>query len=150
MIPKKKPQIERKKTLEEYISKKRLKSTRQRDIIFEEFFKSPNHHATVDEIYYNVRRNHPGIGYATIYRTLKLFKECGLAKERNFGDGKTRYEPVKSEGDHHDHLICIECGKIICYKNPRIEQYSQEVAQMNHFEVVNYKVELYGYCAECK
>jgi Fur family transcriptional regulator, ferric uptake regulator len=149
LLPKTKPKAERKKTLEEYISKKRLKSTKQRDTIFDEFFNHPGHHITIEELYERVKKQNSKIGYATVYRTLKLFKECGLAFERNFGDGRARYEPVKFEGEHHDHLICIGCGKIIEFENLRIEHYSREIAQLNDFEVVNHKLELYGYCSTC-
>jgi Fur family ferric uptake transcriptional regulator len=145
-----KPKSERKKSLEEYLTKKRLKSTKQRDVIFDEFFNHPGHHITIEELYESVKRKYPKIGYATIYRTLKLFKDCGLAFERNFGDGRARYEPVKFEGEHHDHLICVKCGKIIEFENQRIEYYSKEVARLNDFEVVNHKLELYGYCSSCK
>jgi Fur family ferric uptake transcriptional regulator len=140
----------RKKTLQEFITKKDLKSTRQRDIIFDEFFSYPGQHVTAEELYERVKRLSPKIGYATIYRTLKLFKECALAFERNFGDGRTRYEPVKFEGEHHDHLICIGCGKIIEFEDQRIERYSREVAKLNNFKVTNHKVELYGYCSSCR
>ncbi len=144
-----KPKAERKKALEEYISKKRLKSTKQRDTIFDEFFNHPGQHITVEELYEKVKKQNPKIGYATVYRTLKLFKECALAFERNFGDGKTRYEPVKFEGEHHDHLICIGCGRIIEFENPDIEHSSREVARLNDFKVINHKLELYGYCSTC-
>jgi Fur family ferric uptake transcriptional regulator len=139
-----------KKLLEEHLVKKRLKSTRQRNIIFNEFFSYPGHHVTVEELYERVKRRSPKIGYATIYRTLRLFKDCDLAFERNFGDGRTRYEPVKFEGEHHDHLICIACGKITEFENQKIEHYTREVARQNTFMITNHKVELYGYCSSCK
>jgi Fur family ferric uptake transcriptional regulator len=145
-----KPKTERKKALKEYISKECLKSTKQRNIIFDEFFSYAGHHVTVEELYEKVKKHYPRIGYATIYRTLKLFKKCGLAFERNFGDGRTRYELVKFEGEHHDHLICIGCGKIAEFENQRIEHYSKEVARLNDFEVTNHKLELYGYCSSCR
>jgi Fur family ferric uptake transcriptional regulator len=141
---------ERKKDLQEFISKKQLKSTKQRDIIFDEFFNYLGQHVTVEELYEKIKTHHPRIGYATIYRTLKLFKESGLAFERNFGDGRTRYEPVKFEGEHHDHLICVGCGKIIEFANSQIESCSHQVARLNGFEVLNHKLELYGYCSSCK
>jgi len=145
-----KPKSKGKKTLKEYISKERLKSTKQRDVIFDEFFSYPGHHVTTEELYERVKKRSSKIGHSTVYRTLKLFKDCGLAFERNFGDGRTRYEPVKFEGEHHDHLICIECGKISEFKDRRIEHYSKEVARLNDFEVINHKVELYGYCSSCR
>lgn len=150
LTPKIKQKSERKKALEEFISKKRLKSTKQRDVIFDEFFNYLGQHVTVEDLYEKIKKQHPRIGYATIYRTLKLFKECGLAFERNFGDGRTRYEPVKFEGEHHDHLICLGCGKIIEFANNQIESCSNQVARLNGFEVVNHKLELYGYCPSCQ
>jgi len=149
LISKATPKSERKKALDEYILKKRLKSTKQREIIFDEFFNYPGQHVTVEELYEKLKKQNPKIGYATVYRTLKLFKECRLAFERNFGDGRARYEPVKFEGEHHDHLICIGCGRIIEFANLRIEQYSRGVAKLNDFEVLNHKLELYGYCSSC-
>jgi Fur family ferric uptake transcriptional regulator len=143
------PKAERKKALEKYILKKRLKSTKQRNTIFDEFFDYHGHHVTAEELYERIKKHNPKIGYATVYRTLKLFKECGLAFERNFGDGRARYEPVKFEGEHHDHLICIGCGRILEFENSRIEHYSGEIARLNDFEVVNHKLELYGYCSIC-
>jgi len=149
LIPKTKPKSERKKSLDNYIAKKHLKSTTQRDIIFDQFFNYLGQHVTVDELYESVKRHYPRIGYATIYRTLKLFKECGLAHERNFGNGKAKYEPVKFDGEHHDHLICLGCEKIIEFANNDMESYSLRVARMNKFDVVNHKIELYGYCSCC-
>ena len=145
-----KPKAERKKSLKEYVSKKHLKSTKQRDIIIDEFFSYPGHHVTVEELYEKVKKRYPKIGYTTIYRTLRLFKDCDLAFERNFGDGRARYEPVKFEGEHHDHLICIGCGKITEFENRQVEYYSKEVARLNDFEVTNHKLELYGYCSSCR
>lgn len=150
MSPKLKRKAERKKHLQEYITRKHLKSTNQRNIIFDEFFNYADKHVSVEELYENIKKIHPNIGYATIYRTLKLFKECGLAFERNFGDGRAKYEPVKFEGEHHDHLICIGCGKIVEFINKPIEQHSEQVASLNEFEIVNHKIELYGYCCNCK
>lgn len=149
MLPKTSSKAERKKTLEKYILKKRFKFTKQRDIIFDEFFNHPGCHVTSEELYEKIKKQNPKIGYATVYRTLKLFKECGLAFERNFGDGSARYEPVKFEGEHHDHLICIGCGRIIEFENPRIEHYSSEVARLNNFQIINRKLEIYGYCSYC-
>jgi len=149
LIPRIKPKAERKKSLQEYITRKHLKSTSQRNMIFDEFFNYLGQHITVDELYDRVKKSNPRIGYATIYRTLKLFKECGLAYERNFGDGKAKYEPVKFEGEHHDHLICLGCGKIIEFSNNQIESCSLQVARLNKFNVVNHKLELYGHCSSC-
>jgi len=106
-------------------------------------------YVTVDELYEDVKKHHPRIGYATIYRTLKLFKEYGLAFQRNFGDGPAKYEPVKFEGEHHDHLICLGCGRIIEFANDQIESWSHWVGRINSFNVIDHRLELSGYCSSC-
>jgi Fur family ferric uptake transcriptional regulator len=138
---------EEKKTFREYLTKQGLKSTRQRDLILDEFLRSASHLST-EELYLRLRKKHPGIGYATVYRTLKLFAECGLAEERHFGDGQTRYESMAGE-QHHDHLVCTSCGAIIEFENSRIEELQQKVAQEHGFQIVSHRLELYGKCDKC-
>lgn len=138
-----------KKTFRSYLSEQGLKSTQQREIILDEFLRSGSHLST-EELYLKIRKKHPNIGYATVYRTLKLFSECGIAEEHNFGDGQTRYETVASEEHHHDHLICTRCKKIIEFEDPRIEQMQDEVASRHHFKILNHRLELYGLCADCQ
>ena len=138
---------EEKKTFREYLTKQGLKSTRQRDLILDEFLRSASHLST-EELYLRLRKKHPGIGYATVYRTLKLFAECGIAEERHFGDGQTRYESMVGE-QHHDHLVCTNCGAIIEFENSRIEELQQKVAQEHGFQIVSHRLELYGKCDKC-
>ena len=108
--------------LDAYMAKKGLRSTNQRRVITESFFDSPKH-VTIEELLAQVRERDRRIGYATVYRTLKLFTECGIAAERNFGDGPSRYElSDESTHHHHDHLICIECDKIVEFHDEQIEQ----------------------------
>jgi len=137
---------ERKLVLRKYLATKRLKTTKQREIIFEEFFNHTEDHATVEELYERIKARNPNIGFATIYRTMKLFKECGLAFERHFGEGKTRYEPVNFTGEHHDHIICQDCKKIICFNDPSIEALLSKIASANNLQITNYRLELYGQC----
>ena len=137
---------ERKRVLRDYLAKKRLKITKQREIIFEEFFNHTEDHVSVEELYERIKPKNSKIGFATIYRTLKLFKECGLAFERNFGDGKTRYEPVNFSGEHHDHIICQDCGKIVCFSEQKLYDMLKEIGAKNHFKIDDYKLVLYGKC----
>jgi Fur family ferric uptake transcriptional regulator len=134
--------------LSEYLSGQGLKSTRQRDVVLNAFV-SAGRHLSAEELYLLVKKSNPGIGYATVYRTLKLLAEAGLADERRFEDGFTRYEYNASDG-HHDHLICTRCGRIIEFENERIEQLQQDVARKNRFLVQSHKLELYGLCAACQ
>ncbi len=133
--------------LKAYLEKTGLKSTAQRDYIAETFFKT-NTHISLDELLKKVKRKNSRIGYATVYRTMKLLTECGLALARQFGDGQTRYENLPADG-HHDHIICIKCSKIAEFQNQKIEQLQIEAAKKLGFTVVNHKLELYGYCPDC-
>lgn len=136
------------KIFQDYIARQGLKSTRQRDIILDAFLSS-DRHLSIEELYLKLRAKHPNIGYATVYRTLKLFAESGIAREIHFGDGQTRYEHV-SEGEHHDHLVCTGCGTIIEFENESIEKLQDEVAAAHGFLIKHHKLELYGLCAKCR
>ncbi len=132
----------------QFIKSKGLKATHQRDTIVEAFF-DIHAHTSVDDLYAEIKRRDDSIGYATVYRTLKLLKECGLAREWNFGDGHARYEHVHDVNEHHDHLICLECGTIEEFENGRIEKLQDQVAREHGFTVVRHNMELYGYCRKC-
>ena len=134
--------------LKEYLLKEGLKSTNQRDYIAEVFFKS-NVHISLDELLKKVKRKSPKTGYATVYRTMKILVESGLAVERQFGDGQRRFENIPEDG-HHDHMICLKCSDITEFKNDRIEALQDKTAEEFGFKVVNHKLELYGYCSKCR
>jgi Fur family ferric uptake transcriptional regulator len=134
--------------LDAYMTKKGLRSTDQRKLIVETFFRSDNH-VSIEELLAQVRSKDPRVGYATVYRTLKLLTECGVANERRFGDGLTRYE-LADDVTHHDHLICVGCGDITEFEEPRIEELQERVARKYGFELRSHKHELYGVCPKCK
>lgn len=131
-----------------FIQEKGLKSTRQRHLILDAFLSS-NSHQSIEELYRLLRDSHPCIGYATVYRTLKLFAESGIAREIHFGDGQTRYEPLVA-GEHHDHLVCEQCGQIVEFENEGIERLQAEVAASYGFRIAHHKLELYGLCTACQ
>lgn len=139
---------ELKARLEAYMSRHGLRSTAQRRLVTDIFFQSTEH-LSIEELLQKVRRKEPRVGYATVYRTLKLLKESGLANERHFGDGVSRYE-VAHEDAHHDHLICTECGKIVEFENERIEEIQEELAGKHGFRLTRHKHELYGICPDCQ
>ncbi|OGW19446.1 MAG: transcriptional repressor [Nitrospirae bacterium GWC1_57_7] len=134
--------------LTEYLSEQGLKSTHQRDEILGVFVDA-GRHVSAEELYERVKKVNARIGFATVYRTLRLLTDAGLAQERRFDDGFTRYEYNASDG-HHDHLICTSCGRIIEFENERIEQLQSDVARSKDFEVRSHKLELYGLCSECR
>jgi Fur family ferric uptake transcriptional regulator len=131
-----------------YMAKKGLRSTAQRRLIVDTFFEGASH-MTIEDLLAVVRSRDKGIGYATVYRTLKLLAECGVASERRFGDGLSRYELADEASAHHDHLICTTCGRITEFEEPRIEALQEEIAARHGFAVISHKHEMYGTCREC-
>ncbi len=129
------------------MSEEGLKATKQREEILNTFLNSSGH-KSLSQIYAQVAKANPKIGYVTVYRTLKLLTRLGLATRRKFEDGETRYEPA-SEGSHHDHLICLDCGKIIEFENPTLEALQKGIAQRYRFKISHHLMELYGRCEEC-
>lgn len=140
--------LEKKKQFNAFASLKGLRSTRQRDIILD-IFLSTHQHVSVEELYLKIKSSNPGIGQATVYRTLKLFAEAGLAREVLLHDGQTRYEHVVA-GEHHDHLVCTGCNAIIEFEDETIEKLQKEIAARHGFLIKSHKLEMYGLCANCK
>jgi Fur family ferric uptake transcriptional regulator len=134
--------------LYEYIAEKGLKHSRQRDRIAETFF-AMGGHVSVEELVARVRRLDSRVSVATVYRTMKLLADSGLATARQFGGGQTRYEPAAGRA-HHDHLICTGCGEIVEFANERIESLQEVIAKRHGFAVESHKLELYGRCARCR
>jgi Fur family ferric uptake transcriptional regulator len=130
-----------------FLSQEGLKSTRQRDLIVRIFAESEDH-VGVEDLLRRVKKADPAIGYATVYRTLKLLVQSRLASIRHFGDGFARFEPRLEE--HHDHMICDECGTIIEFNDEEIERLQERVAQKHGFVINRHRLELYGLCSKCQ
>lgn len=140
--------LDKKKAFNTFAAAKGLRSTRQRDIILD-IFLSTHEHISVEELYLKIKASNPGIGHATVYRTLKLFAEAGLAREILLHDGQTRYEHAQA-GEHHDHLVCTGCNAIIEFEDETIEKLQEEIAARHGFLIKNHKMEIYGLCANCR
>lgn len=138
-------EVER-QALARYLEDHNLKHTKQREAILEVFLDAKGH-ITSDDLFQRVRGAHPNIGYTTVYRTLKLLCDAGLAIERNFEDGVTRYE---IEHEHHDHLVCIKCGKIEEFECQMIESAQNDIAAKHGFRILRHRHELYGHCPACR
>ena len=135
--------------LGDYIAERGLKHSRQREQIAQAFLAMTGH-VSVEDVVARVRRDDPHVSVATVYRTMKLLADCGLAIPRQFGgDGQTRYEAAAGRA-HHDHLICTLCGEIVEFANERIEHLQELVARRHGFEVESHRLELYGCCASCR
>jgi len=129
------------------LRERNLKSTGQRDDIARVFF-GLRRHISAEELYAEVKKVNQHVGYATIYRTLKLLKECELLFERHFDEGQARYEVAGEH--HHDHFICDRCAKIIEFENDELEQMQASIAQKLGVLLTHHKMELYGLCSDCR
>ncbi len=138
-------EVER-KALAAYLEEHKLKRTKQREIILDAFLEAHDH-VTSEELYRAIRSCNPRIGYTTVYRTMKLLVDAGLAQERHFADGIARYE---IEHEHHDHLVCTKCGKIVEFECQMIERSQDEIAERYGFLVLRHRHELYGHCGDCR
>lgn len=134
--------------LDAYMAKKGLRSTAQRRVIVDAFFEG-SAHVTIEDLLGEARKQDRGIGYATVYRTLKLLTESGVASEHRFGDGFSRYELADEATTHHDHLICVSCRMITEFEDRDIEALQEAVARRHGFRMTSHKHELYGTCARC-
>jgi Fur family transcriptional regulator, ferric uptake regulator len=124
-----------------------LKSTSPRDDIARVFFEL-GRHVSAEELYAEVKKINQHVGYATIYRTLKLLKECELLTERHFDEDQARFEVAGEH--HHDHFICEHCGKIVEFEDDAIERMQQDIAKKLGVVLTRHKLELYGLCADCR
>lgn len=131
-----------------FVTARGLKSTRQRDTIVEVFL-AHDGHLSVEELVSLARRRDSRVSVATVYRTVKLLTEAGLARASDFGEGQVRYEATAGKR-HHDHLVCTACGAIAEFEDERIEHLQTLVARRHRFEVTSHKLELYGRCERCR
>lgn len=131
----------------EYLAQNNLKMTPQRRLILDVFLKCRGHPAS-EELYDKVKKKDASVGQATVYRTLKLLADSGLAEEVHFGDGVVRYEHILDQG-HHDHLICERCGKKLEVVDETIEDLQEKLAEKHGFVLTGHAMYLYGICPEC-
>ena len=132
----------------QHIQKKGLKRTAQRDLILEVFLHTEGH-MSGEDLYRLVREHDPTVGQTTVYRTLRLLTDAGLAREVRFGDGRAHYEH-NYKHQHHDHMICSECGKIIEFYSPELEAIQDAMAAKHKFALTSHLLRMIGICAECR
>lgn len=131
-----------------HLRRKGLKASAPREAVLDTFL-AIERHVTAEELFRTVRKKHPAVGLATIYRTLALLCECGLAREVAFEDGTIRYEHAFNH-EHHDHLICTQCGDIVEVFDPEIERLQASIFQAHRYQPQRHRLELYGICARCR
>jgi Fur family ferric uptake transcriptional regulator len=131
-----------------FLRQKGLKTTQQREAIVDAFLRTSGHVA-LDDLLARARRTHPGVGLATVYRSIKLLEEAGLAASRQFESGHTLYEVVQGKS-HHDHLICQRCGFIMEFESDEIERLQESAARKMGFNVLRHRHELFGLCEKAQ
>jgi len=131
----------------QHIQSEGLRRTNQRDLILETFL-SIEGHLTSEDLYGLVHKQDDSIGLTTVYRTLKVLTEAGLASEVRFGDGKTYYEHLYDH-EHHDHMICTACGRVIEFVSPEIEALQDEMADKFGFRPTHHSLRMWGLCSDC-
>ena len=122
--------------------------TNQRQVIVETFITSADH-LTVEELHRRVRALDASVSAATVYRTINMLVEIGVAVKRHFGDGSATFESNLSK-HHHDHLVCLSCNKIEEFELQAIEDLQEGVATEHGFHLVHHRLELYGICKTCQ
>jgi Fur family ferric uptake transcriptional regulator len=130
------------------IKNSKLKNTKQRMQVLETLFENEGH-INVDDVYQLVKKKNPKIGYATVHRTLSLLKKLGIIEATKIGNQKTLYEH-KYAHNHHDHIVCTKCGKIIEVVSEELEKLQNQIAKKNKFKILDHKLIIYGLCEKCK
>lgn len=131
-----------------YLREHNLPVTGQRELVAEVIF-SATGHLSADDIERGLRERRAHVGKATVYRTLDLLAQSGMVATRDFGEGFRRYERSPGRA-HHEHLICIRCGKVIEFVNERLERMKALIAEEYGFRHHHHRLEIFGTCPECQ
>lgn len=134
--------------VDEAIVRDRQRPTKQRRLIAHILY--DHRHLNVEELHRAVRSRDESVGPATVYRTVKLLEKVGLVNVGHFGDGTARYEVAIGDEDHHDHLICTRCGRIVEFENDDIEALQRQVAVGHGYILTAHRMDLFGICGDCQ
>ena len=130
-----------------FLKSEGLRFTPEREIILREAF-SLHEHFEAEDLLFRMRQHDLRVSKATVYRTLTLLVQCGLLREVIFGERHSHYEHVLGHR-HHDHLICLGCGKIIEFTDETMEKLQQKICEQYRFESLQHRLEITGYCEGC-
>ena len=132
-----------------YLREQGLPITQQREAVAQTVF-SATGHLSVEDIERRLREEEERIGKATIYRTLDLLVKSKLVEEHDFGEGFKRYEHRLSRQPVHEHLICLECGRVTEFRSEEVERVEGRVANEYGFAPARHRLEIYGLCRDCR
>lgn len=133
--------------ISESLRRKGYRLTPQREAVIKTLLENPNQHLTAEDIYVMVRKSHPEIGMATVYRTLDLLSKEKIINQLSSGEGQCRYE-LESQTQRH-HLVCLKCGQITEVNIQLLEKMQEALAAEHGFQIVGHLLKFYGYCAQC-
>lgn len=125
-----------------------LRLTSQRLAILEDILGSDKHREC-DDIFLSLKRKRMSVSRATIYRTLDILENVGFVRKMDIGDGRFRYENKLAQ-PHHDHMICLECGKILEFVDYEIEALQVHLSKQHHFKLIRHIHQLFGICEDCQ
>ena len=132
----------------QYLRNNGMLRSKQREKILDIFLKTEKH-PTIDDLYNLVKKKDPKIGLATVYRTMEVIYDAGLARKVGFGDGIKHYEH-KYKHQHHYHLVCLKCSKVIEVTSNRLEETQRQLAKKHDFTITRATMRLFGICKTCK
>jgi len=132
----------------EYLRRTGQKVTGARRQVLEEVFRHHDHF-DAEELYQRLKERRAAVSRATVYRTLILLDQCGLVRKIEIGDNRSRYEHILGH-PHHDHLICLSCGRLEEFSHPLIEEMQSQVCQQHSFQMLSHALQIYGFCRECQ
>ncbi len=135
-------------TFQEHLVRQGLNLTRQREEILR-CLMSADRHLSVEEVYDALKKQDPTLGRATVFRTVKLLQECGLVAEVGALNGRSKFE-LKADRPHHDHMVCIECSRIIEFQSPMMERFQDEAIRRQGFVALWHRHEIFGRCKNCQ
>src|SRR5574344_650815 len=123
------------------------KFTKQRELIFNVLKNSSEKHLTPEQLFSIVHEDHKQVGIATVYRTLNIFEELGIVNKQEFTDQAYTYEIMNSDNDHHDHIICTSCGKILEDEFLSVDDVKSSLKKDYNFDLSYYYLRIYGICS---
>tara|TARA_B100000029_G_scaffold512686_1_gene610054 strand:- start:1098 stop:1532 length:435 start_codon:yes stop_codon:yes gene_type:complete len=130
------------------LKKENLKLTHQRQAVLKDVMENRDHREC-DEIFDHLKRDGMNVSRATVYRTIAILEKYGFVRKLELGDGRARYEYKLGMG-HHDHMICVDCGKIIEFFNAEIEDMQDKICEDMNFKLVRHIHQLFGLCQTCQ
>jgi len=139
---------DKKKSFREFLRARGLKFTREREAILDEVFRSKGHFDP-EELHYGLKEKGGKVSRASVYRTIPLLEEAGIVEQVERTDKHAHYERTLGRG-HHDHMLCISCGRVIEFYSDQLERLQDRLCRHEDFEGTSHTLEIKGYCGKCR